>query len=87
MNEGSQSNRANNVLSLQVARKPARQSRGGSIGGISKGRNRRLLERLKAENAQLRGVVVDLMLQLQALCDALGHPKSEFRSHTRRRRH
>jgi hypothetical protein len=87
MNERSQSNSANNVLSLQVARKRARQSRDGSIADISKGRSQRLLERLKAENAQLRGIVVDLMLQLQALCEALGHPKSEIRSHRRRRRH
>ena len=29
--------------------------------------NQRLLERLEAENAQLRGSLVDLMLQLQAL--------------------
>jgi hypothetical protein len=32
--------------------------------------NQRLLERLKAENALLRGSVVDLLLQLQALRDA-----------------
>jgi hypothetical protein len=31
--------------------------------------NRRLLERLEAENAQLRGHVVDLLLQIQALRD------------------
>ena len=31
--------------------------------------NQRLLERLEAENAQLRGRVVDLMLQIQALRD------------------
>jgi hypothetical protein len=36
-----------------------------------------LLERLEAENAQLRGSVVDLVLQIQALRDALGHPQSE----------
>jgi hypothetical protein len=83
MNETSRSTRANNVLSLQVARKRARQSKGGSNG--DKGSNQRLLERLKAENEQLRGVVVDLMLQLQALCDALGHPQSEIRPNRRRR--
>jgi hypothetical protein len=35
--------------------------------------NQRLLERLEAENAQLRGSLVNLMLQIQALRDALGH--------------
>lgn len=30
--------------------------------------NQRLLERLEAENAQLRDTVVELMLQIQALC-------------------
>src|SRR5262245_30615966 len=41
--------------------------------------NRRLLERLEAENAQLRASVVDLSLQIQALREALGHPQSEIR--------
>ena len=36
-----------------------------------------LLERLEAENAQLRGSVVELVLQIQALRDALGRPQSE----------
>jgi hypothetical protein len=31
-----------------------------------------LLERLEAENAQLRGSVVELVLQIKALRDALG---------------
>jgi cell division protein FtsB len=31
--------------------------------------NQRLLERLEAENAQLRGSVVELVLQIQALRD------------------
>jgi hypothetical protein len=35
--------------------------------------NQGLLERLEAENAQLRGSLVNLMLQIQALRDALGH--------------
>ena len=39
--------------------------------------NQRLLERLEAENAQLRGRVAELMLEIQALRDALGHPQSE----------
>jgi hypothetical protein len=33
--------------------------------------NRRLLEQLEAENAQLRGSVVDLVLQIQALRDGV----------------
>jgi hypothetical protein len=61
-----------NVLSLELARERAWQSvwnpetmeldRGIAI-------NQRLLERLEAENAQLRRSVVDLMLQIQALRD------------------
>src|SRR6516165_3659563 len=31
--------------------------------------NQRFLDRLEAENAQLRGIVVELMLQIQALRD------------------
>jgi len=37
-----------------------------------------LLERLEAENAQLRGSVVELALQVQALRGAHGHPQSEI---------
>ena len=40
--------------------------------------NQRLLERVEAENAQLRGSVVDLMLKIQALCDVLGHSSPKF---------
>jgi hypothetical protein len=58
--------RKKNVLSLQLARDRARQSRGGSdVLSV----NGRLLERLEAENEQLRRSVVDLMLQIQALRD------------------
>ena len=42
--------------------------------------NQRLLERLEAENAQLRGRVAGLMLEIQALRDARGHPQSEVPS-------
>jgi hypothetical protein len=72
----------NNVLSLQLAGKHARQPRGGPNGqGLpvwnpettqldgQSASNQRLVERLEAENAQLRGRVVDLMLQIQALRD------------------
>jgi hypothetical protein len=58
--------RKKNVLSLQLARDRDRQSRGGSdVLSV----NGRLLERLEAENEQLRRSVVDLMLQIQALRD------------------
>jgi hypothetical protein len=58
--------RKKNMLSLQLARDRARQSRGGSdVLSV----NGRLLERLEAENEQLRRSVVDLMLQIQALRD------------------
>jgi hypothetical protein len=69
MKEISRSNRIKNVVSLQVAREHARQPRGASNRHVSKRSNQRLLERLEAENAQLRGSVVDLMLKLQALRD------------------
>jgi len=61
-----------NVLSLKLARERAGQSvwnpettelDGGSAS------NQRLLERLEAENAQLRRSVVELALQIQALRD------------------
>jgi hypothetical protein len=66
----------NNVLSLQVARDRARQSRDGSNGHISLllsnsettgVGHQRQLERLEAENEQLRGSVVELVLQTRAL--------------------
>jgi hypothetical protein len=73
----------NNVLSLQLARKRASQPRGGSMGHMVKRlglprwnsettgtSNQRVLDRLEAENAQLRGIVVELMLQIQALRDS-----------------
>ena len=58
-----------NVLSLEMARKRARQPKGASDRQISKGSNQRLVEQLKVENAQLRALVVDLMLQIQAFRD------------------
>jgi hypothetical protein len=74
-----------NVLSLQLARERARQLRGGSNGHAFKGLGlplwnseitgldeRRCLERLEAENAQLRRRVVELVLQIQALRDGAG---------------
>ena len=62
-----------NVLSLRRARERAWQSALNSEateldGGSAS--NQRLLERLEAENAQLRRSVVELALQIQALRDA-----------------
>ena len=65
----SRSNKITNVLSLQAAREHARPPRDGSDRHVSKRSNQKLLERLEAENAQLRDTVVDLMLQIQALRD------------------
>jgi hypothetical protein len=70
----------NNVLSLQLARERAWQSRGKSLGlamwnSETRGpeeqstSNQTLLERLEAENALLRGSVVELVLQIQLLRD------------------
>jgi 2-polyprenyl-6-methoxyphenol hydroxylase-like FAD-dependent oxidoreductase len=73
MNEIARSKRIKNVVSLQ-ARERRRQPRGDSNRHVSKG----LLERLEAENAQLRDSVVELVLQIQALRDALGRPRSEL---------
>jgi len=69
MNKIARLNRREDALSF--ACKHAWQPRSGSNvhtfipAGLSM--NRRLLERLEAENAQLRDSVVDLMLQIQAL--------------------
>ena len=77
MNEISRSNRIKNVLSLEMAREHARQPRGSANGHVSKRSNQRLLGRLEAENAQLRRSVAELMLEIQALREALGHARSE----------
>ena len=73
MNKIARSKRIKNVVSLQVARERRRQPRGDSNWHVSKG----LVERLEAENAQLRDRVAELVLQIQALRDALGRPQSE----------
>jgi hypothetical protein len=61
-----------NVLSLKLARERAWQSVGNpeatELDGGSAS-NRRLLERLETENAQLRRSVVELVLQIQVLRD------------------
>jgi hypothetical protein len=62
----SRSNRREDVRILQLVRERTWQPRGGSsVLSV----NQKLLERLEAENAQLRDCVVDLMLQIQALRD------------------
>ena len=67
---------------LSFAREHAWQPRGGlnvhTFIPLGLSVNQRLLERVEAENAQLRDSVVELMLQIQALRDALGHPQSEI---------
>jgi hypothetical protein len=73
------------VLSLQLARERAWRRRGGPNGHafkrpalppwnseITELDERRFLERLEAENAQLRREVVELVLQIQALRDGAG---------------
>jgi hypothetical protein len=69
MNKIARSNRREDVLSLQLAREHAWQPRGGSNIHTFIPAGLRLFERLDAENAQLRAIVVDLMLQIQALRD------------------
>ena len=65
------------MRNLQLVRERTWQPRGGSrVLSV----NQRLLERLEAENAVLRSSVVELVLQIQALRDALGHPQSEVQS-------
>ena len=76
----SRSNRREDVLSLQLGLERAWQPRDGSnvtylhTSRAAVNRNHRLLARLEAENAQLRGRVAELMLEIQALREALRHP-------------
>jgi len=71
----SRSNRRQDVLSLQLGLERAWQPRDGSnvtyfhTSRAAVNLNHRLLARLEAENAQLRGSVVELLLQIQALRD------------------
>ena len=67
MNKIARSNTRRNVLSFEPDY--ARQPRAGSSVHTRPSVNQRLLERVEAENAQLRGSVVELMLQIQALRD------------------
>jgi hypothetical protein len=62
--------REQNVLRLKIA--PGRALRALQLGGKHDRRspkNKGLLDRLEAENAELRGKVVDLMLNISALRD------------------
>jgi cell division protein FtsB len=54
---------------LRVARERARPPRDGSDRHVTKRSNQKLLERLEAENAQLRASVVELILEIRALRD------------------
>ena len=71
----SRSNWREDVLSLQLGLERAWQPRDGSnVAYLHTSRaavnlNHRLLARLEAENAQLRGSAVELLLQIQALRD------------------
>jgi hypothetical protein len=58
------------VLSLEVARKRARQPKSGSDRQVSKRSGQRSPERVEAENARLQRIVVDLLLKIQALRDS-----------------
>ena len=85
MNKIARSKRKNEAPSVQLVHDRAWQRRGGSNGQAfqrpslwQSASNQRLLERLEAENAQLRDSLVDLMLQTQALRDALDHAQSEI---------
>jgi hypothetical protein len=73
MNKIARSNRREDLLRRQLALEHARQPTGGSnvhtFIPVGPSVNQRLLERVEAENAQLRGSVVELMLQIQALRD------------------
>ena len=75
----------NNVPSLRLARERVWRRRGGSneyvfseTEGVDERSTsyQRLLERLEAENAQLRRSVVELVLQVQVLRDGAGAQRS-----------
>ena len=83
MNKIARPNRRKGLPSVQLAHERAWQPRGGSnenafkrLGLEQSASKQRLLERLEAENAQLRGSLVNLMLQIQALREAPSHPQS-----------
>ena len=59
--------REQNVLRLKIA--PGRALQLGGEHDRRSPRNKGLLDRLEAENAEIRGKVVDLMLNIRALRD------------------
>jgi hypothetical protein len=67
MNKTSRSNRREDVVSPELA--PERSWRPKGNSNVYTFRPRGLLERLETENAQLRGIVLELLLQVQALRD------------------
>jgi hypothetical protein len=73
MNKMSRSNRREDVVSPELAPERSWQPRGSSNVYTFRPRgqpvSQKLLERLESENAQLRGIVVELLLQVQALRD------------------
>jgi len=75
--------REQNVLRLKIA--PGRALQLGGEHDRRSPRNKGLLDRLEAENAELRGKVVDLMLNIGALRDG-SHIDRIGRNSGRRRR-
>jgi hypothetical protein len=75
--------REQNVLRLKIA--PGRALQLGGEHDRRSPRNKGLLDRLEAENAELRGKVVDLMLNIRALRDG-SHIDRIGRNSGRRRR-
>jgi hypothetical protein len=76
MNDTTRSNRRNGALTLRPAHRSPWELRRGSnenafkrLGLEQSASNQGFLERLEAENAQLRCSVVELVLQIQALRD------------------
>ena len=72
MNKIARSTKGTNVLSVQFAHERAWQTR-----GLQSANKRRLLKRLESENAQLRGSLVNLMLQIRELREAPGCRKAD----------
>ena len=73
MNKTSRSNTREDLVSPELAPERPGPPRGSSNVYTFRPRglpvSQRLLERLETENAQLRGIVLELLLQVQALRD------------------
>ena len=77
MTKMARSNRGKDVLGVQLAHDRAWHGNAFKRLGLGqRASNPRLIEQLEAENSQLRGRLIDLVLQIQALRDALGRPQS-----------